>query len=73
MQQLKEVLKQRKERRQGIKAQIDALRKSSGVSGLDFEQAMNFNAQVEAEKERLEKINQGILEIEQKIAQLSKR
>lgn len=71
--QLKEVLKQRKERRQEIKAQIDALRKLSGASGLDFEQAMNVNAQTAAEKERLEKINQGIQEIEQKIAQLSKR
>lgn len=71
--QLKEVLKQRKERRQEIKAQIDALRKMSGTSGLDFEQAMNINAQAAAEKERLEKINQGIQEIEQKIAQLSKR
>jgi hypothetical protein len=73
LQQLKEVLKQRKERRQEIKSQIDALRKTAGASGLDFEQAMNVNAQVAAEKERLEKINQGIQEIEQKIAQLSKR
>jgi hypothetical protein len=72
LQQLKEVLKQRKERRQEIKTQIDALRKMSGSSGLDFEQAMNFNAQAAAEKERLEKINQGIEEIEQKIAQLRK-
>lgn len=71
--QLKEVLKQRKERRQEIKTQIDALRKMSGASGLDFEQAMNVTAQVAAEKERLEKINQGIQEIEQKIVQLSKR
>lgn len=73
LQQLKEVLKQRKERRLEIKAQIDALRKTAGASGLDFEQAMNFNNQIAAEKERLEKINQGIQEIEQKIAQLSKR
>lgn len=73
LQQLKEVLKQRKERRQEIKTQIDVLRKTAGASGLDFEQAMNFNAQVAAEKERLEKINQGVQEIEQKIAQLSKR
>ena len=73
LQQLKEVLKQRKERRQEIKLQIDALRKTAGASGLDFSQAMNFNAQVAAEKERLEKINQGVQEIEQKIAQLSKR
>lgn len=73
LQQLKEVLKQRKERRQEIKLQIDALRKSAGASGLDFGQAMNINAQVASEKERLEKINQGIQEVEQKIAQLSKR
>ena len=73
LRQYKEVLKQRKERRQEIKAQIDILRKTSGASGLDFEQAMNMNAQIAAEKERLEKINQGIQEIEQKIFQLSKR
>lgn len=73
LQQLKEVLKQRRERRNEIKTQIDALRKSAGASGFDFEQAMNFNAQVAAEKERFDKINQGIQEIEQKIAQLSKR
>lgn len=73
LQQLKEVLSQRRERRQEIKAQIDQLRKSAGMSGLDFEQAMNFNAQVASEKERLEKINLGIQEIEQKIAKLSKR
>lgn len=70
LQQLKEVLKQRKERRQAIKEQLDAYRKSSGSSGLDFEQALNYNNQLSLEKERLEKINQGIKEIEQKIAQL---
>lgn len=73
LQQLKEVLKQRKDRRQEIKSQIDALRKTAGASGLDFEQAMNVNAQIATEKERMEKINQGIQEVEQKIAQLSKR
>lgn len=70
LQQLKEVLKQRKQRRQEIKEQIDLLRKASGTSGFDFEQAMNQTAQLAAEKERLEKINQGIAEIEQKIAEL---
>ncbi|MEI8366209.1 MAG: hypothetical protein WCF65_07300, partial [Parachlamydiaceae bacterium] len=71
--QLKEILKQRKVRRQEIKTQIDQLRKAAGSSGFDFEQAMNFKAQVEVEKERLEKVNQGIVEIEQKIAKLAKR
>lgn len=70
--QLKEVLKQRKERRVEIKSQIEAFRKASGSSGLDFTQAMNYDNQMTAEKERLEKINQGIREIELKIAELEK-
>jgi hypothetical protein len=68
IEQLREVLQQRKERRQEIKKQLESLRKGSGNSGLDFEQAMNFNLQLEAEKERLEKISEGIQEIEQEIA-----
>lgn len=68
--QLKEVLQQRKDRRQEIKGQLELLRKASGTSGLDFEKAMNHNELINSEKERLEKINQGIKEIEDKIAQL---
>lgn len=68
--QLKEVLKQRKIRRQEIK---DALRKVSGTSGLDIEKAMSNIEWANSEKERLEKINQGIKEIEDKIAQLQKK
>lgn len=71
IQQLKEVLKQRKERRQEIKNQIEVLRKAKGSSGFDFEQAMSYDTQLNAEKDRLEKINQGILEIEQKINEQS--
>lgn len=73
LQQFKEILKQRKERRNEIKNQIELFRKASGSSGLDFEQAMAHTAQMEAEKERLEKINQGIEEIGQKIAELEKK
>lgn len=72
IEQLREVLQQRKERRQEIKNQLELLRKGSGSSGLDFEQAMNHNLQVTAEKERLEKISEGIKEIETKIAELLK-
>lgn len=68
--QLRELLKQRKERRQDIKNQIEVFRKASGSSGLDFEKAMAFNAQIADEKERLEKLNDGIREIEQKISVL---
>src|SRR5262249_5266690 len=68
--QLKEMLKQRKSRRQEIK---DNLRKVRGTSGLDIEKAMTNNDLISSEKERLEKINQGIKEIEDKIAQLQKK
>jgi hypothetical protein len=73
IQQLREVLRQKKERRQEIKDQIDVLRKVGGASGLDFEQAMNYNTQLAEEKERLEKINAGIKEIEDKIRKLQTR
>lgn len=68
LQQLHEVLKQRKERRQEIKDQIESLRKTSGSSGLGFEQSMECHAQLKEAKERLEKINQAVREIENKIA-----
>jgi len=69
-QQLKEVLNQRLERRREIKQLLDEYRKALGGSGLDFTQAMQLNSQVAEEKERLEKINQGIQEIEEKIGEL---
>ena len=71
--QFKTILTQRKERRQEIKNQIDELRRQSAVSGLDFEKAMNLNAQLTEERERLEKVNQGIQEIELKIQDLQKK
>lgn len=70
LQQLRELLKQRKERRQEIKDTIETLRKVKAVSGLDFERAMTNQMQLDEEKERLEKMNQGIEEIEAKIAVL---
>jgi hypothetical protein len=73
LQQLREVLKQRKERRQVAKEQLESLRKAKGGSGFDFEQALVYNTQLNEEKERLEKINQGIQEIEQKIAELEQK
>lgn len=70
LENLKTVLKQKKERRQEIKQQLESYRKSLGGSGLDFEKAMQVQELVEQEKERLEKANAGIDEIEQKIAEL---
>jgi hypothetical protein len=68
--QLHEVLQQRKQRRQEVKESLDQLRKASAVSGLDFERAMTYQAQMNEEKDRLEKVNQGIEEVEKKLAQM---
>ncbi|MFI5343512.1 MAG: hypothetical protein ACHQUC_04750 [Chlamydiales bacterium] len=71
--QLQEVLRQRNERRQEIKSQLEVLRKAAGSSSLDFEKAMQNTTQLNEEKERFEKINQGIKEIEQAISQLKSK
>lgn len=71
--QLNDLLKQRKGRRQDIKNQIEIYRKAGGNSGMDFEKAMAFNVQMAEEKERLEKLNEGIREIEKKIAELESK
>lgn len=68
--QLKEIYSQRKQRRQEIKNQLESLRKLAGSSGMDFEMAMKYNVQINEEKERLDKINMGVKEIEQKISEL---
>ncbi len=70
LQQLKNILNQRKERRQEIKEQLEVLRKGAGSSSLDFEKAMSYTTQINEERERLEKANQGIAEIEDKIVEL---
>lgn len=67
---LRDVLAQRRERRKEVKEHYDSLRKASGSSGLDFEQAMLHNDQVNAEKERLDQADAGITEIEKKIREI---
>ncbi|MEC7840476.1 MAG: hypothetical protein VX777_10600 [Chlamydiota bacterium] len=73
LQNLREVLKQRKKRRKEVKEQYDTLRKAAGGSGLDIEKAMLHHEQVNAEKERLDSADDGILEIETKIAEIKKK
>lgn len=71
--QLHTILRQRKERRSEIKAQIEALRKSSNSSSLDFEKAINLNSQMAEEKDSLDKVNLGIQEIESNIKELQSK
>jgi hypothetical protein len=72
LQQLKDLLKEKRDHRQESKAQLEIFRKALHGSGLDFEQSLTYNAQMAAEKERLEKINQGIREIENKIEEVER-
>lgn len=71
--QLTTVLNQRKERRQESKNQLEVLRKSNRSSGFDFEQAMKNNELINEEKERLQKMDLGVKEIEQLINDLKKK
>jgi len=70
LENLKTVLQQKKERRQEIKELLEAHRKTLGSSGLDFEKAIHLREVIDQEKERLEKANAGIQEIEDKISEL---
>lgn len=64
------VLQQKKARRQEIKDLVDSYRKTLGSSSLDFEKAFQLRELLDVEKERLDKANAAIEEIEQKIAKL---
>jgi hypothetical protein len=70
LENLKTVLNQKKERRQEIKEMLETHRKTLGSSGLDFEKAIQLRELIDQEKERLEKANAGIQEIEGKISEL---
>ncbi len=70
LQELKDILKEHLALRAEIKAQLEQYRKALGGSGLDFEQAMQFNEQQRLERERLEKAEHSIQEIQEKIADL---
>lgn len=67
LKQLQSILEQRNARRQEIKTHLEHLRKGAGSSGLDFEKAITLTNQINEEKERLEKSNRSIDEIEKRI------
>ncbi|MDE3045559.1 MAG: hypothetical protein KGJ02_02805 [Verrucomicrobiota bacterium] len=70
LENLRQVLVQKKERRQEIKEQLEHYRRALGGSNLDFEKAMLYRELMDQEKERLEKTNDSIEELEQKISEL---
>lgn len=69
---LKDLLKEKKQNRQTIKSQIDTWRKESGSSGVSIGQAMQYNEMIQNEKQRLEKIEAGIDELQAMISKLQR-
>ena len=72
LQNLKELLKEKKELRSEICNQLEIFRKAKNNSGLDISQALEQKDLVSAEKERLEKINASIGELEERIANIER-
>lgn len=70
LENLRLILQQKKERRQEIKETLQTYRKSLGGSNLDFEKAMQLRELIDQEKEFLEKANEGIVEIENRISEM---
>ncbi len=73
LENFKTLLAQRKERRGEIKNQIEAHRKAIGGSGFDFEKAMMYRELMDEEKERLDKANAAVIEIEEKIEEIENK
>ncbi|WP_194843637.1 hypothetical protein [Candidatus Clavichlamydia salmonicola] len=67
------VVGQRRERRKELKGLIEEYRKIISGSGLDFEQAILYNSKIEAEKELLGKMDEGIKELDLKISEIRKK
>lgn len=70
---LKDALKEREVRHKEIKDHLEELRRMKGNSSLSFEKALTFNETVQEERERLQKIEASIEEIENKIFELSSK
>ncbi|NGX36665.1 MAG: hypothetical protein K1000chlam1_01517, partial [Candidatus Anoxychlamydiales bacterium] len=64
------IFENKKKRRLNVKSHVDNLNKELSGSGLDFEKAMLYRDLIDSEKQRLEKIDSEISELEEKIADL---
>ncbi len=73
LEKLKSLLNERKKRKKVIKNQLEIYRKELGGSGFDFEKAIMVRDLIDGEKQRLEKAEEGITEIEEKIAEIEGR
>ncbi len=73
LQQLRHVLQQRLERRREVKNHVEELRRAQASASLNFEKALAVHEQIQQERDRLEKLDMSIREIEEKIAEFSSK
>lgn len=71
--QLIELLEQKKQERSEVKDQLEELRKKSKGGALDFNRAMEFNQLISEQKELLADLSSSIEEIEEKIEGLEQK
>ena len=69
---LREVLENRLQRKKEIRDRLEELRKAKGATGFDFEQALLLETQIQEERQALEQINNSIGIIEEEIESLCK-
>lgn len=65
--ELHQALEGLQERRREIKEQFEELRKAGGSSGLDFEKAMAYREAINRDRERLDRLDQKIAELEERL------
>jgi hypothetical protein len=64
---IRKVLSERNKRKKEIQARLEQLRKSQGASRFDFTEALRTEELIKEEKEKLEKINEAIEELEDRL------
>jgi hypothetical protein len=70
LEELREILQTKMARRKEIKELLEEYRKAHSSSGFDFEKAIMYRDLIDLEKNRLDKMNSDIAQIEEKIAGL---
>lgn len=70
---LRSVLKQRKQRRQVVREQMENARKEKGASGFDFEKAMENEQLLNQKRQELQHMDEAIREVEVQIQDLKDR
>ncbi|WP_042280494.1 hypothetical protein [Chlamydia pecorum] len=70
LENMRQVLSQRLERRKELKEKLEKDKKLLGSSGLDFDRAMQYSSLVEEDKQALEELDQSILMLKKQIQQM---